>query len=263
MLNKVKKASVLITNYNNAQYIDACINSILSQQYSNIEIIFIDDSSTDKSLKKLEKYKKKIKVVKKKKKKLEIASLDQILSISECFKKSKGDIIFLLDSDDYFHKNKISTIMKKFNEDNKKKIIFDMPILKFNGYYKKIKKRIIYRNNFWPYLPPTSCISLRREEFSKLLKKVSYKTYPDIWLDFRIGVAAIYISKNIEFSELNLTYYRQLQTSISSKFSYLSKNWWKRRNQAHEYIKFFFKKNKIFYKKNLDYFLTKLINFFI
>ena len=42
MLNKVKKASVLITNYNNAQYIDACINSILSQQYSNIEIIFID-----------------------------------------------------------------------------------------------------------------------------------------------------------------------------------------------------------------------------
>ena len=44
------KVSVLIANYNNYQYIDQCINSILNQTYKNFEIIFFDDYSTDRSL---------------------------------------------------------------------------------------------------------------------------------------------------------------------------------------------------------------------
>ena len=44
------KASILIANYNNDQYIVECINSLKKQTYQNIEIIFFDDNSKDKSL---------------------------------------------------------------------------------------------------------------------------------------------------------------------------------------------------------------------
>ena len=50
---------------------------------------------------------------------------------------------------------------------------------------------------------------------------------------------------------------------VSSKFKFLSIPWWKRRKQAHEYVKYFFKKNNILYQKNLDYFLTFIVNLFI
>ncbi len=43
--------SVVITNYNHAQYIVDCLDSIKSQTYKNIEIIIVDDASTDNSVK--------------------------------------------------------------------------------------------------------------------------------------------------------------------------------------------------------------------
>ena len=44
------KISVIIPVYNAAEYIKRCIDSILAQNYSNLEIICINDGSTDKSL---------------------------------------------------------------------------------------------------------------------------------------------------------------------------------------------------------------------
>jgi cellulose synthase/poly-beta-1,6-N-acetylglucosamine synthase-like glycosyltransferase len=45
------KFSIIIPNYNNSKWLDKCINSILIQTYKNYEVIFIDDMSTDNSLK--------------------------------------------------------------------------------------------------------------------------------------------------------------------------------------------------------------------
>lgn len=53
---------------------------------------------------------------------------------------------------------------------------------------------------------------------------------------------------------------KQTYQNISSKFKHMSRSWWKRRSEAHDYIKYFFLKHKIKYKKNLDYYFTKLIN---
>ena len=50
------KASILIANYNNENFIEDCINSLLHQTYKNIEIIFFDDQSSDNSIKKVKKY---------------------------------------------------------------------------------------------------------------------------------------------------------------------------------------------------------------
>ena len=65
-LNKVKnlKASIFVTNYNNAKFITKCLNSVINQDYKNIEILFIDDLSLDNQKKILKKFKNKIKIIK-------------------------------------------------------------------------------------------------------------------------------------------------------------------------------------------------------
>ena len=74
-MRKVNKdlASIIIVNYNNAQYLSKSINSVLKQKYKYKEIIVVDDKSNDNSIKILKRYEGKIKVIKnKKKQKLEV-----------------------------------------------------------------------------------------------------------------------------------------------------------------------------------------------
>ena len=45
------KFSIIIPVYNSEKYLEQCVNSILKQDYTNFEIILIDDESTDSSAK--------------------------------------------------------------------------------------------------------------------------------------------------------------------------------------------------------------------
>ena len=257
-------ATVLIVNFNNKKYLPKCLNSIFKQNYQKCEIIVIDDQSTDNSLELLSKIKNKHKIkVIKTKKKFGKGSFNQINAFYEGFKISKGDVIFLLDSDDYFKNKKIFEIMKLHNLNKNYKIIFDLPIKKFPKKEIKIYNKIFLDYNYWPYIPPTSCISIKRIYFIKLFSLINLKYFPDIWLDFRIGIIAKYILKDLIITNKHLTYYRQSNTNISSNFKYMSLNWWRRRKEAHSYIKYFFSKNNLNYHRNLDYFITNLFNFFI
>ena len=112
----------------------------------------------------------------------------------------------------------------------------------------------------WPYIHPTSCISIKSDNFKKILEEVSIKLYPDIWIDFRLCIYSKYILKKMYIINKNLTYYRQVETNISSKFKYLSSNWWKRRMEAHYFLIHFLNKQNMKYHKNLDYFFTKIYN---
>ena len=104
---------------------------------------------------------------------------------------------------------------------------------------------------------------MKREEFKETFNKINFNLFPDIWMDFRIGLYLKFIKKNFCVLEENLTYYRQSEEMISANFKFLSFEWWKRRKQAHEYVKYFFFKNDIYHLKNLDYLSTNFINFFI
>ena len=107
------KASVLIANYNNDQYIIDCINSLKKQTYQNIEIIFFDDNSKDKSLDVVKRFSEVKLLINEKEKKIH-GSFNQLNSYKEAFKKCSGEIIFFLDSDDYFHEEKIANVVKEF-----------------------------------------------------------------------------------------------------------------------------------------------------
>tara|TARA_B110000967_G_C18782078_1_gene508801 strand:+ start:382 stop:1179 length:798 start_codon:yes stop_codon:yes gene_type:complete len=255
-------ATVIIVNYNNAKFITPCLKSIFNQKYKKIEIIVVDDQSTDNSIKILKKFQKKIKIIKTDKK-IGKGSFNQMYGYLCGLKRSNGHVVFFLDSDDYFKKDKIYKIMNDFKKNKELKIIYDLPIKKFLNKEVKIYNKNISSKNYWPYIPPTSCIAIKKKELIKIYNLVNFKLFPDIWLDFRIGIVAKYIWNDLNIKNEHLTYYRQSEQNISSNFVFLSSNWWKRRKEAHSYMKYFLLKNKIKYKKNYDYFITSIVNFFI
>ena len=255
------KVSVLIANYNNEKYLNECIDSIKKQTYQNIEIIIHDDASSDNSIRRIHKYKN-ITIIRNRKRG-KYGSYNQMNAYYRAFKKSKGEIIFLLDSDDLFKKNKIKKIINVFLKNKKISSLFDLPIYKYKNKLKPIKNKKKIISNFWPFIPPQSCIVMKREKFREIIKKINFNLFPDIWMDFRIGIYLKYITKDFYILDQNLTYYRQSQEMISANFKFLSFAWWKRRKQAHHYVRYFFLKNNIRHVKNLDCLLTNFVNYFI
>jgi glycosyltransferase involved in cell wall biosynthesis len=247
--------SILIINYNNEKFVSRAINSCLTQNYKNIEILIHDDKSMDDSFTQINKFKKnkKVKILTNKSKKKNISSFDAMNGYLNLFKKSKGKIICLLDSDDFFHKSKIQSIVNYFEKNQNIEFVQNLPIIKYkkNSFYKMNKNNFF---SFWPYLAPESCISFRKNFMNNFIRKnrFVFQKYDLVWLGFRLGVYAYFIEKKFGCMEKNLTYYESL--GESKKYSFMNHNWLFRRKQSFEYLKKVSKKN---INKNLDYFLTK------
>jgi len=256
------KVSVLIANYNNDKFIDDCIKSLKNQTYKDIEIIFFDDDSKDSSVEVVKKFPE-VELLKNDKQKKIYGSFNQLNSYKEAFKKSCGEIIFFLDSDDFFHEDKIDHVVQEFKKKNNLKIIFDLPIFKNDDKKKINNKNFSLYKTYWPYIPPQSCIAVSRKYVEEIFSLIDFDLFPNIWMDFRIGIVSKYILDSYYILNKRLTYYRLSENNISSGFKHLSKPWWKRRSEAHDYINYFFLKHKISYKKNLDYYVTKFINLFL
>lgn len=254
------KASVVIANFNNAKFIEDCINSLNSQSYKNIEIIFFDDNSKDNSIEIVEKYKN-VKIIKNTTQ-TKFGSVNQINAFQKSIEVSNGDVIFFLDSDDYFHKNKIEKIVNQFLNNKNQMIIYDFPIILRDDkkFYQK-KNNKIYKT-YWGYIHPTSCIAIRKNFVNKVFNSVKSDNFKNIWLDLRILLFSKYLHSYNIINE-NLTYYRQTNNNVSSKFKKYTKSWWHRRNEAHDYFFYFMKKNDLKKNKNLDFYITKIISKFI
>ena len=251
------KTSVVIANYNNEKYIDQCINSLKSQTYNDIEIIFFDDNSTDNSLEIIQKHSD-VKIIKNKRQ-TNYGSINQLNAFKNAINLSSGNLIFFLDSDDYFHEKKVETVVNYFKNDFSKKISFDLPIVVKNNLQKKESGKKNILKTYWPYIHPTSCITIRKEIVDELFASISFDSFTDVWMDLRISIFAQYILKTSDIIYENLTYYRKTNTNVSSKFQKFSKNWWKRRRQAHKYFYKFSKDNKLNFKRNFDFFITELV----
>lgn len=90
--------SVIIPVYNIEKYLKRSVNSILSQNYENYEIILVNDGSTDNSGKICEEFAKKSSKVKF----INIKNSGVAVARNEGIKKAKGDYILFLDGDDFF-----------------------------------------------------------------------------------------------------------------------------------------------------------------
>jgi len=259
-MNKIF-TSILITNFNKSHYLDKTLRSCINQNFKNKEILIYDDCSTDNSLEIIERYKKKIKIRKNKKKKFTSGPLNQIAGIIDLFKKSKGEIIFFLDGDDFFDRNKIKNIVKFFENNNEINFVQDRPYLTKFKKKMSLKKKNHY-SSIWPGFYPTSSIAIKRKFFLDFLKFVEKNRFSNLEIDARISMFA-FLKKQFFTINKSFTKYNLDDSGITSKYKKFSILWWKKRNEAFDYLFFLHKKLKIRFNFGIDFFITKLINFFI
>jgi glycosyltransferase involved in cell wall biosynthesis len=110
--------TIITVVLNNKKKIDKALKSIFKQSYKNIELIVIDGGSTDGTINIIKKYHKKINYW--------ISEKDDGIydAINKGIKKSTGDIIGILHSDDYLYKDGISIVAKYFKNNPKIDFLF-------------------------------------------------------------------------------------------------------------------------------------------
>jgi len=106
--------SVIVITHNFEKYIEECLNSISNQSYKKIEIIVVDDKSTDDTFKIIKKYQRRhpqIKIFQNKE------NVGKAKSVNFALEKIKGDLIVIFDGDDIMPSQRIEEQVK-FMEKN-------------------------------------------------------------------------------------------------------------------------------------------------
>lgn len=215
------KISVIVAVYNIKKYISQCIESIISQTYSDFECILVDDGSTDESGKICDEYARvdsRIKVIHKKNEGLPQAR-------KSGFEMSIGDYCLFVDGDDWLEKTMLECLIKsaelscsdivicdyfKAYTNRKRRVHYKIPISKKALMYSFVK-RANYLNFFW----------------NKLIKR---KLFMDCSIGFPKGISLcedlfvvyklIYYANRISYVPVCLYNYRQdNQNSITKNMS--------------------------------------------
>jgi glycosyltransferase involved in cell wall biosynthesis len=108
--------SIIIPNYNHAQYLDERIQSVLNQTYQNFEVIILDDKSTDNSREVIEKYRNHPKVSQVIYN--EVNSGSTFKQWEKGLKIAQGDIIWIAESDDSCHPDFLKTLVPLYLNEN-------------------------------------------------------------------------------------------------------------------------------------------------
>lgn len=114
--------SVVIPVYNAEKYLPQCLNSLLSQTYSNIEIICVNDGSTDDSFKVLQEYASKdsrIYVYSKENEGKGAASARNM-----GLKHITGEYVLILDSDDFFEPDLVESVVNEAKRTNADVVVY-------------------------------------------------------------------------------------------------------------------------------------------
>ena len=108
-----KLISVIIPVYNAGQYIERCVESVLSQTYSNLEVVLVNDGSKDNSGRLCDKYKEvdaRVNVIH-----IENSGVSKARNIG--LSVAKGEYISFLDADDYLDKNFLFVLCDRLEND--------------------------------------------------------------------------------------------------------------------------------------------------
>lgn len=128
------RISIITVCYNSAQTIRDSIESVLSQNYSEIEYIVVDGGSTDGTLGILEEYRESIDIF--------VSGPDQGIydAMNKGIKRATGDVVGLLNSDDLFAKNSVlRRVAKEFEEVRVDAVFGDLVYVRSNDPSKVVR----------------------------------------------------------------------------------------------------------------------------
>ena len=208
------KVSIVTVTLNSQETIEESIQSVISQDYPNIEFLIIDGGSTDSTLAIIEKYKSKISFL--------VSERDSGIyeALNKGIENSTGDIVCLLHSDDIYTKNNIiSEIVDIFNTNDVQAILGDVEYVSKENNAKKLR---FYRSNrFTPnslrrgFIPAHPALFLKKSVYEKYgLFNQSYK----IAGDFEF-IARIFSDSKLTFTYIPKVFVKMKTGGVSTKLS--------------------------------------------
>lgn len=214
--------SVIVPVYNVAQYLEKSIASIQQQTYENLEIILVDDGSTDESGKIAE----------------EIALVDQRIKVYHQMNQGQsqarnygrdlanGQYLIFIDSDDYIHPEMIATLYKQLvKEDADVSSCGVMNVysnsetpqsVNINDYFVYDSKDFLREYLVGEKVPGSICNKLIKKEIAKSLSFPIGKIYEDAYYHFDlINVAKKYVIN----TKAHYYYFHRGDSSTTKPFS--------------------------------------------
>ncbi len=180
--------SVLINNYNYAAFLPCAIESALAQTYENLEVVVVDDGSTDHSREILERYANKIRILLK-------PNGGQASAFNAGIRACRGEWVCMLDSDDYWLPHKVAWVVQTANAHPQADLIYHRvqnvdrdgnalglpwPKRVYGGNLAPVVQR---SGGWWPY-PPTTALSFRRSLLENIpeVPETDFRTCADAYL---------------------------------------------------------------------------------
>jgi glycosyltransferase involved in cell wall biosynthesis len=108
----MKKISIITPSFNQGKYLEQTIDSVLSQNYPDLEYLIIDGGSTDNSVEIIKKHEKYLTYW--------VSEKDngQSHAINKGLKMANGEIVNWINSDDWYNPNALQKVADYFNDDN-------------------------------------------------------------------------------------------------------------------------------------------------
>ncbi len=178
------KVSIITVVYNNVSTIRKAIESVLSQDYNDIEYIIIDGGSTDGTVDIIIEYGDRVKYV---------TERDHGLydAMNKGIRLSSGDVVGILNSDDiFFDKGVVSSVIAGFGNNDVDAIVADILFVSKQDEFKIIRK---YSSKSWSpkrfawgFMPPHPSFFVKKSQFDSYgLYKIDYKIGADYELLIR------------------------------------------------------------------------------
>lgn len=145
-LSEVPKISVVTPSFNQAEYLEETIKSVLGQGYSNLEYIIIDGGSTDGSVEIIERYSEHLAYW--------ISELDggQTDALIKGFEKSSGEIMAWLNSDDLYEPGALFEVAEAFARNPEWQVVYgDSYWMDAESQPTRPKKEIGFNRFIWLY----------------------------------------------------------------------------------------------------------------
>ena len=220
MKQKKPLVSIIIPVYNAEKYIGKCLDSVVRQTYSNLEVIVVDDGSVDRSSEICKEYYLKYSIIKFFCKKNEGVAQARNYGLNKC----KGTFISFVDSDDFIHPDYVQTLVDllldqqadisicgfyKIYEGKKNVILKQKNVEKCIFSQKEAMKHFLYQNkidsSFWAKM-------YKKELFNKITIK-NYKVFEDMDTLYQLILKA----NKIVYCSKILYYYLVRQDSLIHK----------------------------------------------
>lgn len=219
--------SIAMCTYNGERYIKEQLDSILSQTYTNIELIITDDKSSDRTVSIIKEYQARDKRIKLYENETNLGFLKNFeKAISLC----SGEYIALADQDDIWKENKLELFLDNI-QDNvliySDAIIIDKDSKKTGTHLIQPKSRLcsghcnkaFFLNNFIS----GNTMMFKTELREYILPIPEQMSYHDIWIGY---VASTY--GTITYTDEPMTYYRKYEGQVTHQGDVIPKNIFKR-----------------------------------